>query len=950
MRNTKIIHQVTLKHMKMNAKRTVLSVVGIALMVMLLTCVLVGKDTAFAYFTDLAAKQSGAYHFAVYNIDKDQLETIRNYDEVTEIAVTEDLKYTEFDQTGNPIRPFLNLRRYSPEAMEWMNIEVVDGRLPENSNEIVISESALADGSTVKVGDKIDCETFTRYWTNTRDNGTTVIPFPFLEIPAGEKVELPFNMFYFAPGNEFYETHEEIHESTGFSQEMTVVGIIKTPSFENSGYAWYSAISTVDAENLQSDTFNALFLTKPGSIDNEFYFKLRELVGNDNYEANDGVLIFSGGSGDESLNFIATAAQGFFVVLIVLISIMLIYNVFAISYDERAKYLGMLSSVGATGKQKRSSVYFEAMVLLAPALPVGLIAGLAAVKAAANAAGPMAQKLFNFDGSGILDLSPSLSIKPVSLIAVIILSIATVLISALIPAHKISKVGPIESIRGTKKASKHKGTGNPDKLINRSAAGMLSSRFLKNDKSKSFGIIRAVAIFFLVTVVVNFAAMLIVCMVDFKLRDNDIYFSYYKDRGYYITIQGTEEPFDTEGFVESMEKLDGVSDISIVKGSTFSLYIGEDSLSEEYWESLYEIMSLYYEPGKYSVEEFNEVFRYKDARFAADVGFTAVEDDVFAKIAEETGALSYGEGEMPCIILNEASVSTTSFSIAGQSARDYRYLEIINPVAVNAGDNLPLYTMCITRAEAEELGYDTSNMLFPEIETEGPVEFRVIGKVKSEDVKDYYSGAGDMCIHVIVPMSVAGYIDKINVSQFDSNIFFNCSSDESLQILSETTETMEAEGRYAHMFSTANPVAEYKDIISYLIRIVLVVFTAIASAICLLNVYSSISALIVSRRKHFAILKSMGSTFNQMLSAEIRESLGMLIRSFAISVPLASLICWWLTKTLVSRFGYFTVNVPVAEALILLVIIVAVVLLLTVICLKRENKIDIIEEIKRESI
>ena len=417
-----------------------------------------------------------------------------------------------------------------------------------------------------------------------------------------------------------------------------------------------------------------------------------------------------------------------------------------------------------------------------------------------------------------------------------------------------------------------------------------------------------------------------------------------------MTVQGTEEPFDTEGFVQELKKMDGVSDVSIVKDSFFSLYINEESLSEEYWEDLYEIISLYYDPGEYSVEEFNENFRYNDARFAAGVGFTAVENEVFAKLAKETGALSYGEDEMPCIVLNEAAVSTTSFRVSGRSARNFRYLEVTNPVTVNAGEILPLYTMCISRAEAEEMGYDTSEMVFPEIELEGPAEFRVIGKVKSEDVKDYYSGSGDMAIHIIVPMSVADYVDKINVSQLDSLIFFNCSSTKTLQVLSETADTMEAEGRYAHMFSTANPVAEYKDIISYLIRVVLVVFTAISSAICLLNVYSSISALIVSRRKHFAILKSMGSTFKQMLSAEILESLGMLIRSFVISVPLAALICWGLTKTLVSRFGYFTVNVPVAESACLLVIIVAVVLLMTVFCLKRENKIDIIEEIKRESI
>ena len=948
MRNTKIIHDVTLKHMKMNKKRTVISAVGIALMVMLLTCVLVGKDTAFKYFTELAAKQSGAYHFAVYDINRDQLETLKNFDEVTDTAVTEDLKYAEFGQSGNPNRPFLNVRRYSPEAMEWMNIELVDGRLPENSNEIVISESAVKDGSSVKIGDKIDCETFTRYWIYTRDSGSTVFQFPFLELPAGEKVELPFNMCYFAPGNEFYADHEEIHEPTGFSQEMTVVGIIKRPVFEQPGYAWYAAISMVTEEDLQSDTFNALLMTKGIPTNSDFYLRLRELVGDGNYEANNSVLVFSGSSDDASLNFIATAAQGFFVVLIVLISVMLIYNVFAISYDERAKYLGMLSSVGATGKQKRSSVYFEAMVLLLPALPAGFLLGLGVVKIAANAAGPIAQKMFGFDGSGLLDMYPSLDIRFTAVIAVILLSVATVLISALIPAHKISKVGPIESIRGNKKASKHKGNKNPDRLINGSASGMLASRFLKNDKSRSFGIIRAVAIFFLTVIVVNFAAMLIIAMVDYKLRDNSIYFTYYKDRQYYIVIEGTEEPFDSEGFVRNISALEGVSDIALAKDSNFTLYIGEASLSEEYWNDLYEIISLYYEPGTYSVEQFNEEFR--DPRFAVDAGILAVNDELFAKIAEDTGALSYGEDEMPCIVLNEAAVSTDLFRVAGEHASDYRYLEMKDPIAVNKGDILPMYPMCISRAEATELGYDLSEIIFPEIELDGPAEFRVISKVKSEDVSEYFNGEGDMAIHIIVPLSVADYLEKISVSQLDSVIFFNCTSEVTLQTLAEATENMEAEGRFANMSRTSGNITEFKDVIAYLVRIVLTVFTGIASAICLLNVYSSISALMVSRRKHIAVLKSMGSTFGQMLSAEIRESLGMLIRAFAVSVPLAALICLWLTKTFVSRFGYFTVVPPVAEAAVLLVMIVAAVLLMTVICLKRENKIDIIEEIKRESI
>ena len=142
-------------------------------------------------------------------------------------------------------------------------------------------------------------------------------------------------------------------------------------------------------------------MTDTKKTDSQFMYKIRSIVGDDNYDINDTLLAFSGSSSMDSLNFIVLGAQAFFVVLIALISVMLIYNIFALSYDERAKYLGMLSSVGATGKQKRSSVYFEAFTLLLPALPIGFALGLGTVKIAANYAGPMAEKLFSFDGTGL---------------------------------------------------------------------------------------------------------------------------------------------------------------------------------------------------------------------------------------------------------------------------------------------------------------------------------------------------------------------------------------------------------------------------------------------------------------------------------------------------------------------------------------------------------------------
>ena len=954
MRNTKIIHQVTFKHMKMNAKRTILSIVGIALMVMLLTCVFVGKDTAYKYLVDIASEKSGSYHYAIYNINKDKLNMIRCYDEITGIAVTEDLALTEFDKSANPIKPFLNIRRYSPDAMKWMNIKVVEGRLPQNEQEIVISESALEDGSSIKIGDKFSASTFKRFIRNNSDHGG-FLSFPLVQLPAHETVELPYNMFYIDPqtddGKDFYETHEEIHEPTGFSQEYTVVGIISRPVFEDYGCAWYAAISAVDESTLKNETFNALLMTNTSMSNYAFTDSLRNLVGEENFKSNDGVLIFSGDSSENALNFIVKAMQIFFVVLITLISVMLIYNVFALSFDERAKYLGMLSSVGATGKQKRSSVYFEAFALLIPSLPIGFIAGLGVIKAAAKWAAPMAQKLFSFDGSAFLDREPVLGVNPSDVLIIILLSAVTVFISALLPARKISKVGPIESIRGNKKSgkSRNKAKGNPDRLINGSVTGMLSSRFLKNDKSKSFGIIRAVAIFFLVTMTVYFGTSLLMLMVNYKLRDNSVRYAHLQDREYAVSMIEARYEVDFDEIIDSIRKTEGVTDVAVCKADHWSLYVSGDSLSDEYWDAYYQIVNMYYPAGTFSKDDFFEEYRPKDYD-KSSLGVIAFEDEVFNKLAKDVKALSYGDGEMPCIILNNASFSTDQYGIYGKKPRDYKYIEVTDPFAPGEGDVLPIYPAAMTRAEAEERGYNLDEISFPEIELDGPADLRIIKKVNTKDISDYLTGSGDMAIYIIVPMSVADYIDKINSSKLSTTVLFNCGNEDSIKYLSASIEQLEDKGASVHLMRTNTGVGEYKEIIAYLIRIILIIFTTIASAICLLNVYSSISALMVSRRKHFAILKSMGSTFKQLIKTEFRESAGMLIRSFLIAAPLTGLICWWLSKFMIRRFGYFTVSFPWLQAVGLIVFIVIAVILMTFICVRRENKIDIIEEIKRESI
>src|SRR5690606_16521810 len=65
--------------------------------------------------------------------------------------------------------------------------------------------------------------------------------------------------------------------------------------------------------------------------------------------------------------------------LIVVGSVTVIYNAFAISVNERTKQFGLLSSIGATRRQIRQMVLWEGLIVGAIGLALGILAGLGGI-------------------------------------------------------------------------------------------------------------------------------------------------------------------------------------------------------------------------------------------------------------------------------------------------------------------------------------------------------------------------------------------------------------------------------------------------------------------------------------------------------------------------------------------------------------------------------------------
>lgn len=161
--------------------------------------------------------------------------------------------------------------------------------------------------------------------------------------------------------------------------------------------------------------------------------------------------------------------------------ILIIHNSFALSMNSRIHQFGILSSVGATPGQIRIGLLQEALILTAAPILLGMLTGFAFSIVTVRAMGAFAA---NLTGGRAM----AFGTHPVILAVIFLLSTFTVLISAWIPARKMSKLTPLEAIRGTDELQLKKRKGIPYKKHSRILAllfgmeGELAGNALKAQK------------------------------------------------------------------------------------------------------------------------------------------------------------------------------------------------------------------------------------------------------------------------------------------------------------------------------------------------------------------------------------------------------------------------------------------------------------------------------------
>lgn len=466
-----ILNKFTIRSLKLNIKRTIATCIGIILSTALI-CAVAGVFSSFQQtLVENAKKTDGDYHTIFYEVPSDEQKYILQNRNVESYGITQGIGYSKLEGCTNEYKPYLYLMEFDQTALNSLGLILEEGRMPENSNELIISKHIEQNGGVkYNIGQKITLEIGKRMAGNEELNQHNPYSNPKDIEDAG------------------YMEEELVQLE---KREFTIVGIIKRPNMEMEEYTapGYTVITTLneikDKANIAvkftniKDTYN---LTKEIAEDKTVPVTNPDIwIPKYNFNTNTELLRWSGVSKSDDTMLMLYSLAGIVIGIIIISSVFVIRNSFAISITEKMKQYGMLASIGATKKQIKKNVLFEGMLLGLISIPIGILGGvlatfiliqITAVLVGSSAFSTQIDFVFNM---------PILVV-----IASIILGFVTIYLSCIFSARKAAKISPIDAIRSNSdikiKAKKIKAPKIIKKLFG--VGGEIAYKNLKRNKKK----------------------------------------------------------------------------------------------------------------------------------------------------------------------------------------------------------------------------------------------------------------------------------------------------------------------------------------------------------------------------------------------------------------------------------------------------------------------------------
>ena len=828
-----IVNTLTLRHIKTHKKRSILTVVAIIVSVAMVTAVFTSSISFIKFFQNATIALDGNWHAKFtdkdYSLHKPFYATDEN---IEEFAARASLGHTDFGIEKSSHISFIFAAEKNWFSMR--NVTVSQGRLPVNSHELLLTTTAIEEFD--------------------------------LNVNIGDKITLPNNVY-----------NEEKDEIEEINREYTVVGI--SDSFV-SATEHGEVFSGLDSEALEMSE-ETLVIARYDKLNNSIWDKMKQTqksVGLDSYGYHSDLFNYSGIMANNGVLVSLGLFAGILLFIIAVVSIFMIYDSFAVSYQERAKYLGMLASVGATKRQKRKSIYFEGLILGTVSIPLGIISGIGGIAVTFKCI----EDAFTATLNNPLGASVSLKvyINWIVIVGTVLASALTIFISMWIPARKASKTTAIDAIRqvGTvkvKKPRKLRTSKLTEKLFG--YEGVLAVKNFKRNGRRSRNIVFALSLSVIVFLTVtNFSMMLSDTMKGTFVSTSDVFINAeYADKDvFYEAVESTKNIdryfVDFNDFAVLSESY--FKDSENADCGMYLIFLDNESF-DGYLRQIGERTEKYHDKNNPTAILYNSAMRQKDSK----------------KVKEEP--LKNLEGQQ------------ISFKLTTVDGYDENTGE---PILTEKDDSVTVGIQ--TTKEWKEEKFNMTLTPYP------------MAILSVDHIDGLYDGLTQM-----------PYME-INIMCDD---YSAVSKD-----ITKAIEKAGAKGGY--YIGTPKASAQSMNNLFTIVKVFVYGFITLISIISVLNIINTISNSMNERRREFAMIRSVGMTpksFKRMIYLEaVRYGAKALVFSFPVGV----LIHFAMYKALASSmdFGFNVHILPYFAAAGAVFVIIAAALIYSIDKIRDDNIIE----------
>lgn len=856
----KLIRHLTWQNMKNSKARTLVTVLGIILSAAMFTAVTTLAISFRAYMLEAEIAENGDYFVRYDYGTMEDLQKLQQEKTVTKLGTINTIGYTNFHYQidSRAVDDTLIIGAGNREFFEMVPTGLIKGRLPETGSELVITgavrEHLRESGQPCEIGAQITLPIVVSY-------------------DAGD-LELPTS-------------------GTPYEKTFTIVGISEYIQYFDDNTLDLNSLLTFD-DGSETGIWGRFFVKS----DPKAAYTLAEKPYGTSCSVNQDLLDYYGVTKYYSINDLIATFAAILMGIIMMGSVTLIYNAFSISVSERTKQFGLLSSVGATRKQIRQSVFTEALYLSAVGIPLGIFSGYAGIAITLKLThGLIDDLLWTASENGIiLKAVPSIP----AFLAAGLVALVTVLISAWIPARRATKITPIAAIRQAQefKVPKH---------------GIRAGKLTK----KLFGLPAALARKYYTVNKRKYRATIIsltISMVLFVVAG-----SFVQQLSATAEEQANIDNFDFEIRVDSAKQVEQLRAHPALKDSalvshegTVQAVIPEENFTDGY-KAVWETMA--------------QEYHYDGSISSKRIQIEYLEDAVLRDFltAQDIDPAPYLDSDNPLALVTDAQLTTYQYDETGRPVDRQRFNEqifrngvesitlipgqvpdgVLDRLKRVANDRLFISdgTMILSVMVPPEAEDGTADNLWYDIEvrpTEDGTSFAYyirdpetgIPEAEPADIVSVERSQLHLGASIQeLPMGIRQNTDYGTVTVI-LPLSSALSEPETVSLMASTSDYEEflgfLEDQKYSFIDYLNSQMEYRDYMT-MIRIFSYGFIALISLICICNVFNTISTNIALRRKDFGMLRSVGMKNRELNCMMAFECLQYGLKALLWGIPLSIL-------------------------------------------------------------